>query len=236
MRVHVWSLQIVKASVNGGTTYWKACYSSIGSNCLHLKTTQKKKDRLSRRQSKRESDNKRNKTRVNIGEAFQRWRDLRDSIGLTLDSELAVLLLDRSTAELESFHNHILMYASKRFSFTPPVYSARTLLAGLDYNHHVHRPVQRKADGSIEYRKLYNKKSRKWSLYTMKVDKDYGYIPDLQRAILRSRTTADRGMTRVRRQRPDDPRQYGVLCGIPPPTTEELLHTQVSRRQGPRTT
>ncbi|XP_037623771.1 uncharacterized protein LOC119487169 [Sebastes umbrosus] len=56
----------------------------------------------------------------------------------------------RSTAELESFHNHILMYASKRFSFTPPVYSARTLLAGLDYNHHVHRPVQRKADGSIE--------------------------------------------------------------------------------------
>lgn len=100
----------------------------------------------------------------------------------------------RSTAELESFHNHILMYASKRFSFTPPVYSARTLLAGLDYNHHVHRPVQRKADGSIEYRKLFNKKSQKWSLYTTKVDKDYGYIPHLQRAILRSRTTADGGI------------------------------------------
>jgi hypothetical protein len=57
----------------------------------------------------------------------------------------------RSTAELESFHNHILMYASKRFSFSPPVYKARTLLAALDYNHHVHRPVKRKADGSIEY-------------------------------------------------------------------------------------
>ncbi|XP_054912742.1 uncharacterized protein LOC129377041 [Poeciliopsis prolifica] len=46
----------------------------------------------------------------------------------------------RSTAELESFHNHILMYASKHFSFSRPVYEARIFLAGLDYNHHVHRP------------------------------------------------------------------------------------------------
>lgn len=55
----------------------------------------------------------------------------------------------RSTADLESYHNHILMYASKRFSFSPPVYAARILLAGLDYNHHIHRPAKRKDDGSI---------------------------------------------------------------------------------------
>ncbi|XP_059400179.1 uncharacterized protein LOC132131987 [Carassius carassius] len=54
----------------------------------------------------------------------------------------------RSTADLESFHNHILMYASKRFSFSPPVYAVRTMLAGLDYNHHLHRPARRKADGT----------------------------------------------------------------------------------------
>ncbi|KAF3833297.1 hypothetical protein F7725_026962 [Dissostichus mawsoni] len=57
----------------------------------------------------------------------------------------------RSTADLESFNNHILMYASKRFSFSPTVYAARTLLAGLDYNHHIHRPAKRKEDGSIQY-------------------------------------------------------------------------------------
>ncbi|XP_042602788.1 uncharacterized protein LOC122141038 [Cyprinus carpio] len=40
----------------------------------------------------------------------------------------------RSTADLESFHNHILMYASKRFSFSPPVYMLLVpMLAGLDY-------------------------------------------------------------------------------------------------------
>lgn len=57
----------------------------------------------------------------------------------------------RSTADLESFHNHILMYASKRFSFSPPVHAARISLAGLDYNHHIHRPAKREDDGSIQY-------------------------------------------------------------------------------------
>ena len=66
----------------------------------------------------------------------------------------------------------------------------------------------------------------------MNVEKDYSYIPDLQRAILQSRTTAGRGMPRVRSQRPDDPRQYGGLCGISLPTTEALPQTQVSRGEG----
>ncbi|KAL7405340.1 hypothetical protein ABVT39_027446 [Epinephelus coioides] len=91
-----------------------------------------------------------------------------------------------STAELESFHIHILMYASKCFCFSPPMYAARVMLAGLDYNHHVDRPAKRMADGSIQYGKVYNKKSRKWSLYTLKVEKDYSYIVDLQSAILLS--------------------------------------------------
>lgn len=56
----------------------------------------------------------------------------------------------------------------------------------------------------------------------MRVEKDYGYIPDLQRAILRSRITSGRGMSRVRSQRPEDPRQYGLLCGVSPLSTEEL--------------
>ncbi|XP_070405919.1 uncharacterized protein [Nothobranchius furzeri] len=46
----------------------------------------------------------------------------------------------RSTSELESFQNCILMYAGKGFAFSPPVYEARCLLAALDYNHHNHRP------------------------------------------------------------------------------------------------
>ncbi|XP_038136201.1 uncharacterized protein LOC119780282 [Cyprinodon tularosa] len=135
----------------------------------------------------------------------------------------------RSTADLESFHNHILMYASKRYSFSPPVYEARTLLAGLDYNHHLKRPAKRKADGTIQYGKLYNKRSRSWRLHMEKVEKDYSYIDDLQRTILRRRLAATRGMADPRPSRPDDPRRLGPLSGVPAPTTQELLLKQVSR-------
>uniref|UniRef100_A0A8C4HQN8 Uncharacterized protein n=1 Tax=Dicentrarchus labrax TaxID=13489 RepID=A0A8C4HQN8_DICLA len=57
---------------------------------------------LTRRTAKRESDYRRNKTRVNIGEAFQRWRELRKCLGLSLDSELAVLLLDSRSPPVNS--------------------------------------------------------------------------------------------------------------------------------------
>ncbi|KAK7918853.1 hypothetical protein WMY93_010137 [Mugilogobius chulae] len=101
----------------------------------------------------------------------------------------------RSTAELESFHNHILMYASKRFSFSPPVYKARIWLAGLDYNNHLNREARTHADGTYQYGRLYSKRSKMWRLYTIKKQKEYRYIPDLQSAILHSRLLAARGMS-----------------------------------------
>ncbi|XP_040010849.1 uncharacterized protein si:ch211-40k21.5 [Xiphias gladius] len=39
-------------------------------------------------------DKKRAKTRVNIGVAFPRWRELRDKLGLQRDADLACVLLD----------------------------------------------------------------------------------------------------------------------------------------------
>ena len=45
--------------------------------------------------AKKLSDKERNKTRVNIGLAFPRWRALREEKGIHFDSELALLLLDQ---------------------------------------------------------------------------------------------------------------------------------------------
>ena len=44
---------------------------------------------------KRESDRARNKTRVNIGMAFQPWRELMELKGMKSDSQMALFLLDR---------------------------------------------------------------------------------------------------------------------------------------------
>ncbi len=44
---------------------------------------------------RREWDKKRAKTRINIGLAFPKWRELRDTLQLERDADLACVLLDR---------------------------------------------------------------------------------------------------------------------------------------------
>ncbi|KAL0973543.1 hypothetical protein UPYG_G00205820 [Umbra pygmaea] len=135
----------------------------------------------------------------------------------------------RSTSDLESFQNQILMYAGKRFAFSPPVYEARTILAALDYNHHRDRPAKERADGTKMYRRLYKKKSRSWSVYAVKKEKTYDYIPDLQRKILEKRLSSGTGLKRTASHRPEDPQRLGNLPDVPPPSIQELVQTQVSR-------
>ncbi|CAM4571223.1 unnamed protein product [Leuciscus chuanchicus] len=84
---------------------------------------------------------------------------------------------------------------------------------------------------NFRYGKVFNKKSRKWSLYVIKEDKDYAYIRDLQSAIIEKKLSSS-AVPRKSKKRPDDPRQYGVLSGIPAPSTGELLDTLVSRGLG----
>uniref|UniRef100_A0A672LAQ1 Uncharacterized protein n=1 Tax=Sinocyclocheilus grahami TaxID=75366 RepID=A0A672LAQ1_SINGR len=40
-------------------------------------------------------DKARSRTRINIGSAFQRWRELKEREGLRSDGEVALFLLDR---------------------------------------------------------------------------------------------------------------------------------------------
>ena len=57
------------------------------------KTTKKKMTGDDQRAKKKELD--RDKTRVNVGVAFQRWRELRDLKEFKTDSELATFLLEK---------------------------------------------------------------------------------------------------------------------------------------------
>ncbi len=57
----------------------------------------KKKKKISVEQSikKRGYDQARSRTRINIGAAFQQWRELKEREGLESDTEVALFLLDR---------------------------------------------------------------------------------------------------------------------------------------------
>ncbi|KAG5268917.1 hypothetical protein AALO_G00217890 [Alosa alosa] len=82
------------------------------------------------------------------------------------------------------------------------------------------------------YRCYYNKKSKCWSVYGLKEKKNYGYITDLQRAIVRHRLRSGAGLPRRQTLRLDDPRRLGLLAATPQPSTAELVRTHVTRGEG----
>ncbi|KAL0961589.1 hypothetical protein UPYG_G00354770 [Umbra pygmaea] len=135
----------------------------------------------------------------------------------------------RTTSDLKSFQNHILMYAAKRMSYTPFVYKTQTLLAAIDYNKHNQRLPARSREGHNMYRRSYNKKSKTLGVYTVKEKKLYSYIPDIQRAILSRRLRSGTGLPRKFSLRSDDPRQLGLLAPVQPPPTSELVRAHVAR-------
>ncbi|XP_029282010.1 uncharacterized protein LOC115004506, partial [Cottoperca gobio] len=73
-----------------------------------------------RSSAKKASDKERDKSRINVGPAFPRWRALRAAKGLQLDSELAFLLLD-------AYERGSLVSAPSRRAVLPPAVSAARL-------------------------------------------------------------------------------------------------------------
>ncbi len=59
------------------------------------KTKKRNKSLEEKQAKKKELDRARDKSRISIGTAFQRWRELRDLKGFKTDTELATFLLDR---------------------------------------------------------------------------------------------------------------------------------------------
>ncbi|XP_071819789.1 uncharacterized protein [Apostichopus japonicus] len=89
----------------------------------------------------------------------------------------------KHTGSLESFHNHMLMYANKRCAYSYDGYVTRMLLAAIDHNYHIERAYDSTADGKPMYRAKYSKRSKQWAPQKVKVPKDFGYIPELMKTV-----------------------------------------------------
>ncbi|KAG8008842.1 Gastrula zinc finger protein XlCGF57.1 [Nibea albiflora] len=137
------------------------------------------------------------------------------------------LRFSRSTADLETFQNHVLMYASKRYALTAPLYEARVLLAALDYNFHRNRPTVKTGGGRRIFRRLYKRNGRAYSMYSLKAEKTYGYISELQARIIKKRISGA-GKTRKWNHLPDD-KGLGLVPCMHTPATAELTQTRLRR-------
>ena len=59
------------------------------------------------------------------------------------------------------------------------VFRARTQLAVLDHNHHLHRKQVVTREGPA-YHRQWKRRTKEWDVTPRKENKDYSYIPDLQ--------------------------------------------------------
>ncbi|KAK3090502.1 hypothetical protein FSP39_012352 [Pinctada imbricata] len=133
-------------------------------------------------------------------------------------------------SRIGNFHTHILMYAAKRFAYTPPVYKARSQLAAIDYNEHIERPAALTKEGKKIYHRTFNKKSERWSAVEVKVKKTYAYIKNLLHNIFCMRLRDRVGMNRRMELAPDDPRRLlSHLASVEPKPTSELVTEKLSR-------
>ncbi|XP_071792699.1 uncharacterized protein [Asterias amurensis] len=136
----------------------------------------------------------------------------------------------RHTGKLESFHNHILMYCSKRFAYSGPVYTARNYLAAIDYTMHLHREQMKTANGKLKYHRAYSKHSQSWVVKPVMQKKKYNYLTDLMVSVFQARLDDTQLLRRKTEMLANDPRRIAsTIAPIPPPPTEELVAKHQSR-------
>ncbi|KAI0243159.1 hypothetical protein LSAT2_002718 [Lamellibrachia satsuma] len=130
----------------------------------------------------------------------------------------------RHTGALEAFHNHILMYAAKRFAFSFPVYRARNFLAAIDYQKHKDLPLKTNSKGHTVYHTVFNKRGKKWTIVPERQPKHYKYIVNLQDTIICACIEDELPKARKRGIKPDNPRNIAPnIATVPAPPTSELV-------------
>ena len=136
----------------------------------------------------------------------------------------------RHTGFLESFYNHILMYAAKRQSYTFVGYRLRNQLAALDFNHHRNRDVATTADGRPRMERKFSKRSKQWCAVKVLKPKEYHYIEQLFLKIFDMRAKSTGGVSQRIGILEEDPIRIAPnISAIPPPSVQSLVEAHQSR-------
>ena len=110
------------------------------------------------------------------------------------------------------------------------MFTARIVLAVVDHNMHVFRPLATTAAGQVQYARKYSKRTKKWHAQPKKVEKDYRYWPIIMANILKGRHD-DKGSVRRKLERPaTHPKNLAPTIGMRQPVpTEDLVKFRNSR-------
>ncbi|XP_071827646.1 uncharacterized protein [Apostichopus japonicus] len=136
----------------------------------------------------------------------------------------------RHTGILESFNNHLLMYAPKRHSYGYVGFTIRNKLAVIDHNYHADRRQATQVDGTPRFQCKYSKSTGRFSAQPLMEQKSYGYLPELMGLIFLQRANTTGPLNQQVPMKENDPKRiHPRISLLPRPPIQELIKCHKSR-------
>ena len=137
----------------------------------------------------------------------------------------------RHTGTIETFNSMLTKYAPKRIAFEYIYFVCRIVLAAIDHNMHLFRPLAATKEGANLFKLKYSKRTKTHHAEPVKIPKEYSYVPSLLGRILQCRKESTISvLTRnIRRER--DPKNIAPIIDpmISPPVKDLLVKERYSR-------
>jgi hypothetical protein len=109
-------------------------------------------------------------------------------------------------------------------------FAARTLLAAIDHNCHLHRKALITKDGKLKYNKVFSKRSNNWRVSVVKEEKAYDYWPTITSKVLQRRKDDKGSILRSVPILEDHPKNIASSIALKPiPKTSDLVEKAISR-------
>lgn len=106
---------------------------------------------------------------------------------------------------------------------------ARSLLAAIDHNHHLHRKQARNAKGELVFSRRWSKRAKRWKVVIVKEKKTYSYLPVMCASLLKEASKEFMKKIKPVSSKQNPKKVAPTIASLPAPSTSELVKEHVSR-------
>ena len=106
---------------------------------------------------------------------------------------------------------------------------ARSYLAALDHNHHLHRTQAHNAKGELVWSRHWSKRAKRWKPVIVKEKKTYSYIPVMSAHVLKAASKEDLKKVKPTTHEQDPTKVAPTIASLPAPSTADLVKEHATR-------
>ena len=106
---------------------------------------------------------------------------------------------------------------------------ARSLLAAIDHNHHLHRKQAQNSKGELVYSRRWSKRAKRWKVVIVKEKKNYSYLPVMCAHVLKEVGKGFMKKTKPLTLKENPKKVAPTIASVPAPPTAELAKEHISR-------